>query len=209
MAPECDRSSSRTASTKPIPCRRTAPAKRIIQANVQRPGTITTGTGVATTGASVSGPALRSARPWRHCLRPRRRLSVAGNPYYYAERGLLRTARRAVSVVAPPQGAVVGTPPASCSSVNLGNGVTGLDCGGAFYDPVAARLPGNLAADRCDDMDVAEWRGRSERQRRYLLFLRRGLLSTLLQRQQRLLRGRPQPVVRATEVSRPLGSIPN
>ena len=40
-------------------------------------------------------------------------------------------------MVAPPQGAVVGTPPSSCSSVNLGGGGTGLDCGGAFYAPVA------------------------------------------------------------------------
>ena len=38
---------------------------------------------------------------------------------------------------APPQGAVVATPPPSCSSVNLGGGGTGLDCGGAFYAPVA------------------------------------------------------------------------
>jgi hypothetical protein len=39
--------------------------------------------------------------------------------------------------VAPPQGAVVASPPSSCSSVNLGAGGTGLDCGGAFYAPVA------------------------------------------------------------------------
>jgi hypothetical protein len=42
----------------------------------------------------------------------------------------------AVFVAAPPQGAVVATLPPSCSSVNLGGG-TGLDCGSAFYAPVA------------------------------------------------------------------------
>jgi Family of unknown function (DUF6515) len=40
-------------------------------------------------------------------------------------------------VVPPPQGVVVATPPPSCSSVNLGGGGTGLDCGGAFYAPVS------------------------------------------------------------------------
>jgi Family of unknown function (DUF6515) len=39
-------------------------------------------------------------------------------------------------VAAPPQGAVVASPPPSCSSVATGSG-TVLDCGGAFYAPVS------------------------------------------------------------------------
>jgi hypothetical protein len=39
--------------------------------------------------------------------------------------------------VPPPQGAVVSSPPPSCSSVNLGGRGLGLDCGGAFYAPAS------------------------------------------------------------------------
>jgi hypothetical protein len=38
-------------------------------------------------------------------------------------------------VVPPPQGAVVSTPPASCSTVYVGT-APNLDCGGAFYATV-------------------------------------------------------------------------
>jgi hypothetical protein len=65
-------------------------------------------------------------------------VSVAGNPYYYADGVYYAPQGGQYAVVAPPQGAVVASPPSSCSSVNLGNGGTGLDCGGAFY----AAVPG-------------------------------------------------------------------
>jgi hypothetical protein len=39
------------------------------------------------------------------------------------------------AVVPPPQGAVVPSPPPSCSTVDLGSGKT-YDCGGAFYSSV-------------------------------------------------------------------------
>jgi outer membrane protein assembly factor BamB len=64
-------------------------------------------------------------------------ISVAGNPYYYANGVYYASQGGQYAVVPPPQGAVVTSPPSSCSSVNLGGGGTGLDCGGAFYAPVA------------------------------------------------------------------------
>ena len=63
-------------------------------------------------------------------------LTVAGNPYYYAD-GVYYAPQGGEYVVAhPPQGAIVTTPPASCQTTSLGGGVNGLDCGGAFYAPV-------------------------------------------------------------------------
>lgn len=63
-------------------------------------------------------------------------ISVAGNPYYYANGVYYGSQGGQYVVVAPPQGAVVASPPPSCSQVYVG-GVTDLDCGGAFYAPVA------------------------------------------------------------------------
>ena len=68
---------------------------------------------------------------------PAAAIYVAGNPYYYADGVYYPLQGGQYSVVAPPQEAVVASPPPSCSSVNLGNGGTGLDCRGAFYAPVA------------------------------------------------------------------------
>jgi len=59
-------------------------------------------------------------------------ISVAGNPYYYANGVYYAPQGGQYAVVAPPQGAVVATPPSSCSNVYIG-GATDLDCGGAFY----------------------------------------------------------------------------
>ncbi len=63
-------------------------------------------------------------------------LSVAGNPYYYADGVYYAAQARQYAVVAPPQGAVVATPAPSCANINLPSGGSGLDCGGAFYAQV-------------------------------------------------------------------------
>src|SRR5271166_5202828 len=62
-------------------------------------------------------------------------ISVAGNPYYYANGVYYAPQGGQYEVVPPPQGAVVATAPPSCSTVYIGGG-TNLDCGGAFYASV-------------------------------------------------------------------------
>jgi hypothetical protein len=63
-------------------------------------------------------------------------LTVAGNPFYYANGVYYAPQGGQYTVVAPPQGAIVTTPPQSCSNINLPGGGSGLDCGGAFYAKV-------------------------------------------------------------------------
>ena len=63
-------------------------------------------------------------------------ISVAGNPYYYANGVYCAPQSGQYAVVPPPQGAVVATPRPSCSTVYV-IGVANLDCGGAFYAPVS------------------------------------------------------------------------
>ena len=63
-------------------------------------------------------------------------ISVAGNPYYYANGvGTTRRQGRQYAVVPPPQSAVVSAPPPSCSNVYSGT-TSYLDCGGAYYSNV-------------------------------------------------------------------------
>ena len=66
-------------------------------------------------------------------------ISVAGNPYYYANGVYYAPQGGQYAVVPPPQGAVVTTPPPSCSTVYVGT-TPNLDCGGAFYATVPAAI---------------------------------------------------------------------
>ena len=126
-----------TAPTKPTRCSRTATTMRATCRSIApTPGTTTTVTGAAITRALGSAPVSRSARRSPCLPAAAAAISVAGNPYYYANGVYYAPQGGQYAVVPPPQGAVVAAPPPSCSTVYV-SGVANLDCGGAFYAPVS------------------------------------------------------------------------
>ena len=64
-------------------------------------------------------------------------LSVANAQYWYANGVYYAMQNGQYVIVPPPQGAIVTTPPSSCSTVYVGTSMH-LDCGGAFYEPVSS-----------------------------------------------------------------------
>jgi hypothetical protein len=88
-------------------------------------------------------------------------ISVAENPYYYANGVYYAPQGRQYTVVPPPQGAVVAIPPPSCSTVYVGS-ATELDCGGRVLRTCRERRQSQPAADWLDGHDIAERRSRSK-----------------------------------------------
>jgi hypothetical protein len=94
-------------------------------------------------------------------------ISVAGNPYYYANGVYYAPQGGQYAVVPPPQGAVVPTPPPSCSTVYVGSSDRAR-LRRRILRACRERLQSQPAADRIDRHDAAKRRSRSEHQRHNL-----------------------------------------